>query len=77
MCTKGNVDFKMYEMVASNVKKYRIKRGFSIEYLASKAEIKKDYLENLEANPGEVAISIYDLYKISVILQVSIEKFFQ
>lgn len=76
---KENYEFnpKMYKTVANNIKKYRNLQKISLEELSLKTEIKKNYLEKLENNESEVKISIYDLYKISVILNTSIEKFFE
>lgn len=67
---------KMYKTVANNILKYRNLQNMSLEELSLKTEIKKEYLEKLETSEQEVKISIYDLYKISVILNVSIDKFF-
>ena len=67
----------MYNTVAVNIKKYRMKNEISIKDLANKAGIKEKYLINLEDVRTNTKISIYDLYKISVILNVSIDKFFE
>lgn len=67
---------EMYKTVAKNIRKYRKEKGLSIDELSSYAQIKKDFLGKFEALE-DLTISIYDLYKISVILDTSIEKFFE
>ena len=67
---------EMYKTVAKNVRKFRKEKGMSIDELCKYAEIKKEFLQNFELADTNMAISIYELYKISVILEVSIDKFF-
>lgn len=68
---------EMYKTVAKNVRYYRKKKGLSIDELSKYAEIKKGFLQEFEYSEENMAISIYDLYKISVILETSIDKFFE
>ena len=68
---------EMYKTVAKNVRYYRKKKGLSIDELSKYAEIKKEFLQEFEYSEENMAISIYDLYKISVILEISIDKFFE
>lgn len=68
-------DTKMYEVVAKNISKYRNMKNISIDKLSEYTDIDKDYLIELEQNHN-IIISIYDLYKISVVLDVNINDFF-
>ncbi len=68
---------EMYKTVAKNVRFYRKEKGFSLEELSHYASISKDFLQRFELADTNMSISIYDLYKISVILEVSIDKFFK
>lgn len=77
MVVKYNFDSKMYYTVASNIKKERIKKGMDIATLSRYTDIEESYLKQWESLQGDIVISIYDLYKISVILDVSIDKFFK
>ncbi len=77
MEVKYKFDSSMYNTVAVNIKKYRMKNEISIKDLAFKTGIKEKYLIDLEDISKNIKISIYDLYKISVILNVSIDKFFE
>lgn len=67
---------EMYKIVAKNVRKYRKEKNLTIDELSKYAEIKKEFLQNFELADTNMTISIYDLYKISVILNTSIDKFF-
>ena len=67
---------EMYKTVAKNVRFYRKAKGLSIDELSDYAKIKKESLQEFELAQDNKAISIYDLYKISVILDISIDKFF-
>lgn len=67
----------MYLVVARNVKKYREENNYTIKELAEYTKIQESFLENFENADKITTISIYDLYKISVVLNVSIDKFFQ
>ncbi len=76
MNTKYEFNPKMYKVVGNNIKKYRKNKNISLDELSKYAEIKKSFLEKFEDAQTDLTISIYDLYKISVILDVSINKFF-
>ena len=76
MKTKYNFDLQVYKTVADNINKYLALINISNEELATIADIKLDYLSKfLNYNPN-LTISIYDLYKISVILDTNINNFF-
>lgn len=67
----------MYLVVAKNIKKYRELKGLSIKELAKYTDIRESFLKEFEEYKEGLTISIYDLYKISVILDVSIQYFFK
>ena len=69
-------DPKMYQTVGTNIKKFREEKGLSIEELSKCTGISEMNILHYEIAEG-MPISIYDLYRISVILEVSIEKFFE
>ncbi len=70
-------NIEMYKTVRRNIKKFRELKGLTLAELSNYADIKEDYLNDLENLKDNLTISIYDLYKISVILEVSINKFFE
>lgn len=76
MNMKPNFDNNMYNTVAKNIKKYRELKNLTLSELSNYTEITEKHLLKLEEFKN-TAISIYDLYKISKVLNISIDKFFQ
>ena len=66
---------KLNTIIANNVKKYRKKRNMSIKELSYFTDITYSTLKNIE-NCKE-SISIIMLYKISKVLKISINNFFE
>lgn len=67
----------MYKLVAKNITKYMKIKSMTISDLAKYAEINVKYLNKFLDSNDNMAISIYDLYKISVILEVGMNVFFE
>ena len=67
---------QMYKTVAKNVRLYRKEKSLTIDDLSNQAKIRKEFLQEFELAEDNIPISIYDLYKISIILDTSIDKFF-
>ena len=65
------------EVVAKNVRKYRKIEGITQEQLALDIGVSNDFLRRFEATKGKEGISLTTLYKISVVLDVTMDKFFQ
>ena len=65
------------EVVARNVRKYRKMAGITQEQLATDIGVSNDFLRRFETTFGKEGMSLNTLYKISIVLNVSIEKFFQ
>lgn len=63
--------------VSNNIKKYRLKAGITQEQLAVDVGKSYDFIRRLEYKKGDIGCSIGTLYRISVVLGVSIEKFFE
>ena len=70
-----NEDIK--SVICKNVKKYRNIKGISLADLAEKLEVSVDHLKRIEAPNDRNNISLVTLYKISIILGVRIDKFFE
>ena len=68
---------EMYKLVARNVAKYMKIKNVTISYLAKCAEINEKFLDKFLNDNTNTIISIYDLYKISVILEVGMNVFFE
>lgn len=67
----------MYKLVAKNITKYMKIKSMTISDLAKYTEINVKYLNKFLDSNDNMAISIYDLYKISVILEVGMNVFFE
>ena len=76
---KRNFKFDKNIMVkiSKNIKKYRLAAGITQEQLALDIEKSYDFTRRLEFKQGEVGCSIDTLYRISVVLNTRIDKFFE
>ena len=70
-----NVELKM--IIGKNIKKYRIMRDLTQEELANLIECTTPLIGALESSKMCQGISVYNLYKISKVLNISIEKLFE
>ena len=75
---KRDFTFKdnIIEVVARNVRKYRKMAGITQEQLATDIGVSNDFLRRFETTFGKEAMSLNTLYKISIVLNVSMDKFF-
>ena len=72
---------ELYQTIGKNIRYYRKlyslnKRELTQENLAEIANVSTSLIGNLESKKTYQGISIYNLYKISVLLDVPIDKFF-
>ncbi len=72
-----NFNINIIEVVAKNVRKYRKLVGITQEQLALDIGVSNDFLRRFETTLGKEGMSLNTLYKISVVLDVSMEKFFE
>lgn len=72
-----NYNENIKSIVCKNVKKYRKERGVRLMDLAEKLDLSVNHLKRIESVNDRNNISLVTLYKISIILGVSIEKFFE
>lgn len=70
-------DEKFMVKVSNNIKKYRLLAGITQEQLAVDIGKSYDFTRRLEFKKGEVGCSLETLYKISVVLNVTMDKFFE
>ena len=63
--------------VSANIRKYRLEAGITQEQLAVDVGKSYDFIRRLEYKKGEIGCSIDTLYKISVVLGISMDKFFE
>lgn len=64
-------------IICKNVKRYRNEKGIKLMDLAEAVNVSVDHLKRIEAINDRNNISLITLYKISVVLGVRIDKFFE
>ena len=75
---KRNFDFddNIIETIAYNVIKYRKISGITQEQLAVDIGVSPEFIRKFESTKGSEGLSLLSLYKISIVLGISINKFF-
>lgn len=61
------------KIISINIRKYRKLRGFTQEQLALYTELSYDFIRRIETSGGKSGFSVVTLYKISTVLEVSID----
>lgn len=76
---KRNFSFNknIKEIVSKNIKKYRLGAGITQEQLAVDIGKSYDFVRRLEFKKGEIGCSLDTLYRISVVLNQPMGKFFE
>lgn len=78
--TKFKREFKfdnnIIETIAYNVIKYRKLSGITQEQLAIDIGVSPEFIRKFESTKGSEGLSLMSLYKISIVLNTSIDKFF-
>ena len=64
-------------IICKNVKKYRNQKKISVIELAEKLDVSVNHLKRIESINDRNNISLITLYKISIVLGVRIDKFFE
>ena len=70
-------DENIMKKISINIKKYRLLAGITQEQLAVDVGKSYDFIRRLEYKKGQIGCSIDTLYKISIVLGVTIDKFFE
>jgi len=72
-----NFDEDVMVKISKNIRKYRKLAGITQEQLALDIDKSYDFTRRLEFKKGEIGCSLKTLYKISVVLNTRIDKFFE
>lgn len=72
-----NFDENIIKTIAYNVIKYRKINGITQEQLAIDIGVSPEFIRKFESTRGSEGLSLMSLYKISIVLNVSIDKFFE
>jgi len=76
---KRDFDFnnEILKIVAKNIRKYRKERKITQEQLAVDIDVSPEFYRKFESTLGSEGISLINVYKISVVLDVKIDKLFE
>lgn len=72
-----NFNENIIEVVAYNVIKYRKINGITQEQLAIDIGVSPEFIRKFESTKGSEGLALLTLYKISIVLNTSIDKFFE
>jgi len=65
------------EIIAKNVRKFRIEKGYTQEQLAVYTDRSFEFIRRIETDFGRRGFSIETLYRIAVVLEKDIDSFFK
>lgn len=68
-------DYTVYDIIRRNIKKYRKEKGITSAQLAEMVGLSHDFIRQIESEKIRYNFSVETLYKISVALDVSLDKF--
>ena len=66
---------ELYKKVCKNIKKFRLQSGMTQQALSEKINMSHEYLRQLESEKGQKDFTFYTLYKISLVLNISLDAF--
>ena len=70
-------DENIIKTIAYNVIKYRKLNNITQEQLAIDIGVSPEFIRKFESTKGSEGLSLMSLYKISIVLNTSIDKFFE
>lgn len=65
------------EIIAKNIRKYRIEKGYTQEQLAVYTNRSFEFIRRIETDYGKRGFSVETLYRISVVLEKDMNHFFE
>ena len=68
-------DYTVYDIIRRNIKKYRKEKGITSAQLEEMVGLSHDFIRQIESEKTRYNFSVETLYKISVALDVSLDKF--
>lgn len=68
---------EIVKTIAKNIRKYRKEQGVTQEQLALDIDVSPEFYRRFESTLGKEGISLINVYKISVVLNIKIDKFFE
>ena len=70
-------DEDIIKTVAKNIRKYRKEKNVTQEQLAVDVGVSPEFYRKFESTLGSEGITLINVYRISVVLDISIDKFFE
>ena len=70
-------DNEVFEAIRLNIIRYRTEKHITSAELAEQTGLSHDYIRQLQCNSKKYRCSLISLYKISLALEIGIEKFFE
>ena len=70
-------DDDIIKTVAKNIRKYRKEKSVTQEQLAVDIGVSPEFYRKFESTLGSEGITLINVYRISVVLDISIDKFFE
>ena len=77
MMKQYDFDPNIKATICQNIKKYRNEKGVRLMDLAEAIGVTPDHLKRIESPTDRNNISLMLIYKISIVLDVRIDKFFE
>lgn len=65
------------EIIAKNIRKYRLEKGYTQEQLAVYTDRSFEFLRRIESEHGARGFSVETLYRISIVLEKDVGEFFR
>lgn len=72
---KLNFDTDIYGTIRKNIRKYRKERGITSAELAEMVDLSHEYIRQIQSDKKAGGFSVDTLYRISVALDVTLDKF--
>lgn len=72
-----NFNDHLMETIAQNIRKYRKEAGITQEQLAIDIGVSPEYYRKFESTLGSEGMSAINIHKVSIVLNVSIDKLFK
>lgn len=72
--TTSKDDDTIYDIIRRNIKKYRKEKGITSAQLAEMVDLSHDFIRQIESEKARYNFSVETLYKISVALNVGLDK---
>ena len=69
-----NFDTNIYDTIRKNIKKYRKEKGMTSAELAELVDLSHDFIRQIESEKVANTFSVETLYRISVALDISLDK---